>query len=199
MSLHHTPNPYRTVAVQGDTPCHIGYAYVHGTDESNRVGNLTKELLRGWLAEEYGTMLHTHTTRNGPFFVDFKRINLAEPSLLEMDAVFTIGYKPLEVFIGGSKSTIFSHADNLRFRAVHDWHHWQARGEFDFAGEFKTFKHSVKRLKAYSEANSYPASVLSQAASVLYSEIVLQVAAYDILGGFPAEQKIILCPVDCFL
>ena len=53
---------------------------------------------------------------------------------------------------------------NLKFRAVHDWHHLQSNADFTLKGEFKTY------LKA---RNSAPTEI----AWILFSEIVLQTAA----------------------
>ena len=70
-----------------------------------------------------------------------------------------------------------SKTQNVRFRAVHDWHHLQASAGFDMAGEYAAFE--------------YAKSTAPQCIHwMLYSEIVLQAAATIHTGSFQ-EQKLV--------
>jgi hypothetical protein len=66
---------------------------------------------------------------------------------------------------------------NLKFRAVHDYHHVKSGAGFDLEGEFKTYE--MARKSAPIEIDW-----------ILYSEIVLQTAATLKLGEF-CRQKLV--------
>ncbi len=70
-----------------------------------------------------------------------------------------------------------SKLQNVRFRAIHDWHHLQASAGFDLAGEYAAFK----------QAKSTAPQCIHW---MLYSEIVLQAAACIHTGAFQ-EQKLV--------
>ena len=68
-------------------------------------------------------------------------------------------------------------SQNVKFRAIHDWHHLQAVAGFDLNGEYAAFE--------------YAKSTAPQCIHwMLYSEIVLQAAATIHTGSFQ-EQKLV--------
>jgi hypothetical protein len=76
-----------------------------------------------------------------------------------------------------SEHPFLSVADNVRFRAVHDWHHISLNAGFCMAGELATFKQALMTA---------PKSIWW----ILFSEIVLQAAACIHTGEFQ-PQKIV--------
>lgn len=187
-------NPYRTVARQGDVTCNIGHIYLNSKDETDKVTPETKQLLIDWINDEYSLMKENHPNLD----INYTSIT-EEPSLSMLDDVFTHESRSLDVFNGGTSSPLFSYHVNVRFRAVHDWHHWIARAEFDFTGEMKAFKLAVESIKLFCEMYEASEETIAQAVSVLYSEIVLQVAAHNLLGDYPKDQKIVLCAIGGYL
>ena len=85
--------------------------------------------------------------------------------------------KVLLVSTANSEHPYLSVSDNVRFRAVHDWHHIAFNCGFDFAGEYKTFEMAIK---------SAPRSIWW----VLFSEIVLQAAACIHTGEFQPQKLV---------
>ncbi len=67
--------------------------------------------------------------------------------------------------------------ENLRLRAVHDWHHLTIGADSSFSGEFATYRHA---------AESAPACIRW----ILFSEIVLQAAAYLATGKFQPQKLV---------
>lgn len=76
-----------------------------------------------------------------------------------------------------NNQSVWSHSQNLMFRAVHDWHHIKAKARFDLIGE----------IQAYGEAaKTAPKSIHW----ILFSEIVLQAATAIHTGTFPAQKLV---------
>jgi hypothetical protein len=73
---------------------------------------------------------------------------------------------------------LFTAEQNLQFRAIHDYAHYEAQSDFSLSGEYKTFL----AQSAKSKPESVPA---------LYTEIVLQAANMDEFGFF-LEQKLFI-------
>jgi hypothetical protein len=72
---------------------------------------------------------------------------------------------------------LLSAAENLRFRAVHDWHHLTIGADSTFAGELAAYRRS---------AESAPTCIHW----VLFSEIVLQAAARLYTGEFQPQKLV---------
>lgn len=76
-----------------------------------------------------------------------------------------------------NNQSVWSHAQNLMFRAVHDYHHIKAKARFDLIGE----------IQAYGEAaKTAPKSIHW----ILFSEIVLQAATAIHTGTFPVQKLV---------
>lgn len=80
----------------------------------------------------------------------------------------------------GSESKLLGELHNLKFRAVHDWHHIRCDADFSIMGEWQAYLHGITRTRS------------RIVKAVLFSEIVLQAAAYHVLGDFPETQKLVL-------
>lgn len=76
-----------------------------------------------------------------------------------------------------NNESVWSFTDNLKFRAVHDWHHISGNCSFDLEGEIKAYKLACQ---------SAPESIYW----ILFSEIVLQAAVAIHTGTFP-DQKLV--------
>jgi hypothetical protein len=93
--------------------------------------------------------------------------------------VFWESFKRIPVSPDGTDCPYFDRRTNLRFRAVHDYHHFISEFDFSLMGEIKAFKHISSMVE----------SVVAK--QILFSEIVLQAAYTHQYGEFPA-QKIVL-------
>ncbi len=78
---------------------------------------------------------------------------------------------------------LFTKVQNLRFRALHDWHHIQANADATLTGEVIAFYEARKTAPAFIHW-------------ILFSEIVLQAAVAIHTGSFP-EQKLVKHPELC--
>jgi hypothetical protein len=76
-----------------------------------------------------------------------------------------------------SEHPFLSVADNVRFRAVHDWHHIVLNAGFDLAGEYRTFEQTLL-------------SAPKRLWWILFSEIVLQAAACIHTGEFQPQKLV---------
>lgn len=74
---------------------------------------------------------------------------------------------------------LMSCATNLKFRAVHDYHHYMTQGEFNYSGELATFEYIAKLCRS------------PRMQDIMYSEIVLQ-ACYSLEYGHFPIQKVVL-------
>ena len=84
----------------------------------------------------------------------------------------------LKVFAGGSSSRDFNHQHNVMARAVHDWHHYMIGADFSFMGEVAAWRKQC-------------AGKCMWMREYLFSEIVLQAAAYLYLGDYPDTQRVV--------
>lgn len=75
---------------------------------------------------------------------------------------------------------ILSKSQNLRFRALHDWHHVRAKSDSTLTGEIIAFNEAKKTAPAFIHW-------------ILFSEIVMQAAVTIHTGSFP-EQKLVKHP-----
>lgn len=96
----------------------------------------------------------------------------------------------LQIFAGGEHPYYLTREENLWFRALHDWAHYQARSDFDLVGEHKAYKMQVKLAQNY-----FNGCVPLWLKQFLFSEIVLQAAASISSGEFP-KQRLVAAPVE---
>lgn len=83
------------------------------------------------------------------------------------------------VYAGGSPSPLWDQRANIAFRAWHDVAHHVTPGVgFDLTGEHLAFR---------AAASQHPGL-----APLLWSEVVLQAAAFAHLGTFPATQRVVV-------
>ena len=88
-------------------------------------------------------------------------------------------HNELLISSAGSEHPILSQADNVRFRAVHDWHHISQGFGFDLDGEIAAARYAI--------------SLAPKAIHwMLWSEIALQAAACIKTGEFQ-PQKLVHC------
>lgn len=76
-----------------------------------------------------------------------------------------------------NNQSVWTHAQNLMFRAVHDWHHIKAKAKFDLIGEIQAYGEAVKTA---------PESIHW----IFFSEIVLQAATAIHTGTFPVQKLV---------
>jgi hypothetical protein len=76
-----------------------------------------------------------------------------------------------------NNQSVWSHAQNLMFRAVHDYHHIKANASFNMIGE----------IQAYGEAAKVAPKSIHW---ILFSEIVLQAATAIHTGTFPVQKLV---------
>ena len=131
------------------------------------VSSETKNELCDWLMDEFQQLpLNVQ-------FSDYMRYETA----LEMFADIKQGH--LWELAESYDSTIYSNPFyGFAFLAIHDYDHYQTRGDFSIAGEIKAYQAIANRVKNL------------EIQKILYSEIVLKSAAYIYLGH-PPEQKIV--------
>lgn len=84
----------------------------------------------------------------------------------------------MKIYSGDDNSRLLPGALNLYSRAIHDWIHYFHQLPFGFDGEYQVYE--IQKLL-------YPKHMWP----LLYSEIVLQTAFFEVYGYFP-EQKIII-------
>lgn len=70
----------------------------------------------------------------------------------------------------------FTPEENLRFRVIHDYHHYKSQNGFDLMGEYRTYLEHALTLPL-------------EAIPALFSEVVIQAAYFTEYGEFP-EQKV---------
>lgn len=97
-------------------------------------------------------------------------------SLSECRAEF-IKSGALNVSTANSSHPFLTDHQNARFRAVHDWHHLETGADDSLNGEHSTFCHA---------AAIAPHSI----GWILFSEIVLQAAAFICFGEFQAQKLV---------
>lgn len=79
----------------------------------------------------------------------------------------------LNISTAHNEHPYLSHSQNARFRAIHDWQHILLGADDSFEGEFATWQH-----------NNAPQSIQW----ILFSEIVMQAAAYFYFGDFQPQK-----------
>ena len=84
----------------------------------------------------------------------------------------------LVVSAAHSDHPFLSVTDNVRFRAVHDWHHVKYGHGFDFIGERGTYLTAIK-------------SAPSHIHWLLFSEILLQASACIVTGKFQPQKTVV--------
>lgn len=126
---------------------------------------LERATFRRWLLTQYARIDH---------LVDFTEVEVSPEQLLE-----TWQAKGrLLISTAHNTHPVWLPSENMRFRALHDWHHITGKHGFDYAGEVETY------LQA---ALSAPSCIWW----ILWSEIVLQAAAAIYTGSFQ-RQKLVL-------
>lgn len=148
----------------------LGALYLEAPDMTQYIRTDTLVELTSLIHREYAKLRETHDV----VFVDTDPY----PNFDALKAHHDRG--SFFVFSGGSESGLFDAETNLMFRAIHDHHHCIANADFSLSGETDTYYH-IAALTHHAEAKQ-----------VLYSEIVLQAAAYYHLGRFPDIQKVVL-------
>ena len=87
----------------------------------------------------------------------------------------------LEISVDYNNPIVLTPAANLLFRALHDSHHLLLDASFSWEGELTACRYFCSLTKN---------PIFHR---ILFSEIILQAAAYFVLGGqFPDEQKLVL-------
>ena len=97
-------------------------------------------------------------------------------SLSECRAAFA-KYGSLNVSTANSSHPFLTDHQNARFRAVHDWHHLETGADDSLNGEHSTFCHAA-------------AIAPHSTRWILFSEIVLQAAAFIHFGEFQAQKLV---------
>lgn len=116
-----------------------------------------------WLNDQFGSIPHP---------VRFTKDEVS-PGLL----LYTYQQTGDLLISSANNQSVWSHSQNLMFRAVHDYHHIKAKASFDLIGE----------IQAYGEAaKTAPKSIHW----ILFSEIVLQAAAAIHIGTFPVQKLV---------
>jgi hypothetical protein len=96
----------------------------------------------------------------------------------------------VHIYSGGTDGVLG--LDKIVERGAHDYVHFLAQCDFTLAGEYKAFIKTAELLDMYGSSRGASPAAIKQAIQVAYSEIYLQAAAWDFLGDYPSEQKIIL-------
>lgn len=102
-----------------------------------------------------------------------------EPYTTPQEMFQDLEHNKLKVSMLHNEHPLFTPDENLRFRAVHDYYHWQAQALFDGAGEYLTYLYHAKEIPA-------------EAHEALYSEVVIQAEYFLQLGVFPVQKVITL-------
>lgn len=89
-----------------------------------------------------------------------------------------------------SDATVFScYTDNLHFRAWHDVRHFTTGGDFDTAGELRTWRAQRDDLRRwYGRSGRYYSSRLVDLEALLHCEVLGQLAYQQTWGDFPMDQ-----------
>lgn len=97
-------------------------------------------------------------------------------SLAECKATFA-KCGTLNISTANSSHPFLTEHQNARFRAVHDWHHIETGADDSLEGEHSTYCHA---------ASIAPLNI----GWILFSEIVLQAAAFIYFGKFQAQKLV---------
>lgn len=146
---------------------HLGTLYLEANENQLTPAQLLE--VKNWIDDEYERI---------PFpveFVDYQPYKSAEEMQLNVS-----NERVLRISSSGSESELLGTHHNLKFRAVHDWHHLKSGADFSILGEWQAYLHAITRTQS------------RIVKAVLFSEIVLQAAAYHVLGDFPETQKLVL-------
>lgn len=146
----------------------LGHHYLNS--QPQQITNVTNDDFTLWIQKLYRDLrIQTKYVYGQPY-----------SSSEEMTAKFK-ATGVLEISGDFNKPVVLSPANNLSFRAVHDSHHLLLKAPFSWQGEIKAVRYfcSLTRNPIFHR--------------ILFSEIILQAAAYFVLGGkFPDEQKLVL-------
>jgi hypothetical protein len=163
----------------------LGEFYMNATDDSSRIDESTIELVKRFYASIDISHLTVIPTDN------------PSPYLTVEDMVYSIKiFNALIVFRGGSKNNVGISV--LKERTIHDYIHATILAPFTLAGEMAVFLETARLLEKWADlygemvVDGYSENIKIQAIQYLYSEIYLQACAYDYLGRFPEEQKVVL-------
>jgi len=170
-------SPYKILENIVETYQVLGNAYLSGKEATVSVE--AKSLLKEWVEYEYDALRFKVTFCSDGLPSDFNEIRQQ------------IEAGELRVYDGGSGSVWCDHETNLKFRAVHDYHHALASVDFTFKGEYDAYHFGSNRLHQWASDECLPEEWEREADRVLFSEIVLQAAAFFILGDFPETQKVV--------
>jgi hypothetical protein len=161
---------------------HIGAVYLNSANDIDKVTSDTIDLLCGLNNElflELQDRCHILPSDNG-----------GASSLQELTECI-LSHEPLTIFSGGTYGILG--LNKIIERGAHDYIHFLIQADFTLAGEYQAFIKTAELVEQYGKANQFRHFTISQAISVVYSEIYLQAAAWDYFGGnYPPEQKIVL-------
>jgi hypothetical protein len=88
----------------------------------------------------------------------------------------------LQVSTDHSGHPLLNFNDNLHFRVWHDMAHYEAKADFTYAGEVRTY---LKQLQHVSDFSSHPFNDMRHA---LFVEVLGQAACQVITGVFPVQK-----------
>jgi hypothetical protein len=162
---------------------HLGSVYVNSSCDLSRVDTKTIQLIK-----DFYTNVFLSISDNVCIMAVSQDI---KPDL----AVITDRYRNSEYphiyyYNGGSNGLLG--ISKMVERVSHDVLHIDSEADFTLAGEYKVWWHTSQIIEKYGQSQGYDDNTIRQAISVLYSEIYLQACAYDYLGGYPSQQKIVL-------
>lgn len=132
------------------------------------VSETTLSLLKSFVETEYSKI---------PFAIKYVNYDPYNNFTEMLEGLLKDNY--LKISMLNNESPIFDCETNLKFRAIHDYHHLICHAEFNFYGEYATFEY----ISALTDND-----IIKQ---ILFSEIVLQ-AAYALVYGEFGEQKLVL-------
>ena len=140
----------------------LGEAYVNVAGSVPSHGELA--MFRSWIHTEFSKIPASHRITR----IDFS-LDQVKQHYIKTGEIITS--------IIGIEHPFLTFIENVRFRALHDWHHIITGTESDFEGEVITYKAALRTA---------PKSIHW----ILRSEIVLQAAAMLHTGAFQ-EQKLV--------
>jgi hypothetical protein len=146
---------------------HLGTLYLEAKENQLTPAQLLE--VKDWIDDEFSRIPYRVE------FVEYQPYKSAEEMTLRVASD-----KVLLISNSGSESELLGTHHNLKFRAVHDWHHLKSGADFSILGEWQAYLHAITRTQS------------RIVKAVLFSEIVLQAAAYHVLGDFPETQKLVL-------
>jgi hypothetical protein len=164
---------------------HIGEFYMNSADDSSRIEDTTIELVKRFYASINTSHFQVIPTDNPTPYHTVEDM---------ADSINTFG--ALLVFRGDSKNNVGISV--LNERTIHDYIHTTILAPFTLDGEMEVFLETARLLEIWADnfadfvIDEYDETIKIQAIQYLYSEIYLQACAYDYLGRYPDEQKVVL-------